>query len=134
MKETFPVRFPAAALTTALLFAPLAAFAHGSPPAPVHGGVVSESSGEHWVELSVAGDQVTAWVSDADNKPIPAAQLGGKATILIDGKTQAIALNPADANSVTGKLAAPATGRVTAVLALTAGGKPTQVKFVVPAK
>ncbi len=123
-----------AALTTALLFAPLAAFAHGAPPAPAHGGVVSEGSGEHWVELSIAGDQVTAWVSDEDNKPIPAAQLGGKATVLIDGKSQAVALSPADANSVTGKLAAPATGQVTAVLALTAGGKPVQVKFVVPAK
>ena len=123
-----------AALTTVFLFAPLAAFAHGTPPAPAHGGVVSEGSGEHWVELSVAGDQVTAWVSDEDNKPIPAAQLGGKATVLIDGKTQAVALAPADANSVTGRLAAPATGRVTAVLALTASGKPVQVKFVVPAK
>lgn len=124
----------AAALTTAFLLAPLAAFAHGTPPAPAHGGVVAEGSGEHWVELAVAGDQVTAWVSDEDNKPIPAAQLGGKATVLIDGKTQVVALNPADANSVAGKLAAPATGRVTAVLALTAGGKPVQVKFVVPAK
>ena len=123
-----------AALTTAFLFAPPAAFAHGTPPAPAHGGVVSEGSGEHWVELSVAGDQVTVWVSDEDNKPIPAAQLGGKATVLIDGKTQAVALTPAEANSVTGRLAAPATGRVTAVLALTAGGKPVQVKFVVPAK
>lgn len=45
-----------------------------------------------------------------------------------------VALNPAGANSVTDKLAAPATGRVTAVLALTAGGKPVLVKFVVPAK
>jgi len=128
------VNIRAAALTTAFLFAPLAAFAHGAPPAPAHGGIVAEGSGEHWVELAVAGDQVTAWVSDEDNKPVPAAQLGGKATILIDGKTQAVVLNPADANSVTGRLAAPATGRVTAVLALTAGGKPVQVKFVVPAK
>ena len=79
-----------------------------------------------------AADSSSA-TSDADVQ-IPAAQLGGKATVLIDGKTQAVALAPADANSVTGKLAAPATGRVTAVLALTAGGKPVQVKFVVPAK
>jgi len=129
----------AAALATVLLFAASAAFAplasaHGTPPAPAHGGIVEEGSGEHWVELAVAGDQVTAWVSDEGNKPIPAAQLGGKATVLIDGKTQNVALSPADANSVTGKLSAPATGKVTAVLALTAGGKPVQVKFVVPAK
>jgi hypothetical protein len=128
-----------AALTAALLFAPPAAFAptafaHGEKPVPAHGGIVADESGEHWVELAVAGDQVTAWVSDANNKPVPAAQLGGKATVLIGGRTQTVALSPADANSVTGKLAAPATGRVTAVLALTAGGKPVQVKFVVPAK
>ncbi len=129
----------AAALATTILFAASAVFAplasaHGTPPAPAHGGIVEEGSGEHWVELAVAGDQVTAWVSDEDNKPIPAAQLGGRATVLIDGKTQNVALSPADANSVTGKLSAPATGKVTAVLALTAGGKPVQVKFVVPAK
>lgn len=126
-------------LAAALLFASpavfsLSAFAHGAPPAPAHGGIVEEGSGEHWVELAVAGDQVTAWVSDEDNKPVPAAQLGGKATVLIDGKTQNVALSPAGANSVTGKLSAPAAGKVTAVLALTAGGKPVQVKFTVPAK
>lgn len=121
-------------LTTVLLLAPLAASAHGAPPAPAHGGIVAEGSGEHWVELSVAGDQLTAWVSNEDNKPIPAAQLGGKAIVLIDGKTQTVPLSPAADNSVTGKLVAPATGKLTAVLALTAQGKPVQVKFVVPAK
>lgn len=123
----------AALVATTLSLAPVAAFAHGAPPAPAHAGIVAEGSGEHWVEMSVAGDQITAWVSDEDNKPIPAAQLGGKATVLIDGKTQTVPLSPAADNSVTGKLAAPATGRLTAVLALTAQGKPVQVKFVVPA-
>ena len=124
----------AALFAAAFSFAPAAAFAHGAPPAPAHGGTVAEGSGEHWVELSVSGEQMTAWVSDEDNKPIPAAQLGGKATVLIDGKTQTVPLSPAADNSVTGKLSAPATGRLTAVLALTAQGKPVQVKFVVPAK
>ena len=121
-------------LTTAFLLASPSAFAHGDKPAPAHGGIVAEENSEHWVELAVVGDQVTAWVSDADNKPVPAAQLGGKATVLVGGKSQVVALSPADANSVSGKLSAPATGQVTAVLALTAGGKPVQVKFVVPAK
>jgi uncharacterized protein YidB (DUF937 family) len=86
------------------------------------------------VQLNVAGDQLKAWVSDENNKPIAAAQLGGKATVLMDGKTQTVPLSPAADNSVTGKLAAPATGKLTAVLSLTAQGKPVQVKFVVPAK
>ena len=123
-----------AVLTTILLFASPGAFAHGDKPAPAHGGIVAEENSEHWVELAVVGDQVTAWVSDADNKPVPAAQLGGKATVLVGGKSQVVALSPASTNSVTGKLSAPATGQVTAVLALTAGGKPVQVKFVVLAK
>ena len=55
-------------------------------------------------------------------------------TVLIDGKTQTTAFSPADANSVTGKLLVPATGKVTAILALTAGGKPAQVKFIVLAR
>jgi hypothetical protein len=45
-----------------------------------------------------------------------------------------VALSPAAGNSVTGKLAAPVTGRLTAVLALTAQGKSVQVKFIVLAK
>lgn len=122
------------ALLAAALLSPVAAFAHGTPPAPAHGGIVAEGSGEHWVEMSVAGDQLTAWVSEEDGAPIPAAQLGGKATVLIDGKTQTVALSPGAANSVTGTLAAPAAGRLTAVLALTAQGKPVQVKFVLPAR
>lgn len=109
------------------------AFAHGDAPAPAHGGMVVEGS-EHWVELTVAGDQVTAWVSGNDQMPIPGAQLGGKATVLVGGKSQVVVLSPAEGNSITGKLSAPAMGQVTAVLALTAGGKPVQVKFVVPAK
>jgi len=124
----------AALLATAVLVTPLAALAHGAPPAPAHGGTVAEGSGEHWVEMSVAGDQLTAWVSDEDNKPIPAVQLGGKATILIDGKTQIVPLSPAAENSLTGNLAAQPTGRMTAVLALTAQGKPVQAKFIIPAK
>ena len=121
-------------VATALLLASPAAFAHGTPPAPAHGGTIAEGSGEHWVELSVSGDQLTAWVSDENDKPIPAAQLGGKATVLIDGKSQSVPLSPAEGNSVSGKLASPAAGRLTAVLALTAQGKPVQVKFVIPSR
>ena len=117
------------ALAASLLLAPAAAFAHGTPPAPAHGGVVAESSGEHWVELFVHGDQVTAWVLDEDRKPVPGAQLGGKATVLAGGKREEVALAPGEANSVTGKLAAPVSGKVTAVLQLTVGGKPDTVRF-----
>ena len=114
-----------------LALAPAAVFAHGTPPAAAHGGVVAESSGEHWVELVVRGDQVTAWVLDGDKKPVPSTQLVGKATMLIGGKREEVTLAPGEGNSVTGKLAAPASGKMTAVLQLTVSGKPATVRFAV---
>ena len=110
---------------------PAEAFAHGIPPAAAHGGVVAESSGEQWVELVVHGDQMTAWVLDEDRKPAPGAQLGGKATVLAGGKREEVALAPGEANSLSGKLATPVSGKMTAVLQLTVGGKPATVRFAV---
>ena len=102
---------------------------HGTPAA-AHGGLVAESTDhQHWVELVIAGDRLTAWVSDEHNKPIPSARLGGKATVLVAGKREEVPLTPGEANSVTGKLAAAPSGKVTSVLALTIGGKPAQVRF-----
>lgn len=43
----------------------------------------------------------------------------------------AIASQAHDGNSLTGKLAAPVSGKVTAVLQLTVGGKPATVRFAV---
>ena len=118
-----------ASLTLALLFAPVSAFAHGAPPAAVHGGVVAESSGEHWVELVVHGDQLVAYVLGEDKQPIPAAQIGGKATVLAGGKHEEVKLTPGEGNSLTGTLGAPVSGKVTAVLQLMVNGKPTTVRF-----
>ena len=88
-----------------LLLAPTAAFAHGTPPAPAHGGQVVEDSAEHWVELVTSGALLTVYVLDEGKTPIPSAQLGGKATVLVGGKSQVVALAPGDGNSLTGKLA-----------------------------
>lgn len=125
------MKFHAFAVACLLALAPAAAFAHGTPPAAAHGGVVAESSGEQWVELVVRGDQVTAWVLDEDKKPVPGPQLGGKATVLAGGKREEVALAPGEENSLTGKLAVPVSGKVTAVLQLTVGGKPATVRFAV---
>jgi len=111
------------------LLAPAAAFAHGTPPAPAHGGQVVEDSAEHWVELVTSGDLLTVYVLDEDRNPVPSAQLGGKATVLVGGKSQVVALAPGDGNSLTGKLAPAASGKMTAVLSLTVSGKPAQARF-----
>ena len=117
------------AASLGLLLAP-AAFAHGTPPTPAHGGQVAEDSAEHWVELVIAGDTVTVWVVDKDEKPIAARELGGKATILVAGKSQAVLLMPGEANSLTGKLPSAAAGKTTTVLLLVVSGKAAQVRFV----
>lgn len=117
------------ALGLLLLTAPALAFAHGTPPAATHGGQVQEDSADHWIELVIKGGQVIVYVSDENNKPIAASQLGGKVTLLVGGKTQTVELKPAEGNSLTGSFAPAATGKATAVLSLTVGGKPAQARF-----
>jgi len=114
-----------------LAMAPAGAFAHGTPPAAAHGGQVAEDSGENWVEVVIKGDRLAVYVVDEAKAPVPSAKLTGKATVLVGGKSQSVALAPGDANSLTGKLDPAATGKVTAVLMLTVGGKPTQSRIAV---
>ncbi len=111
-----------------ILLAPAIACAHGPAPAPAHGGQLQEAA-EHWVELVVRGDEVTVYVNEPDNKPLPAKEWSSKATVLVGGKTQTVTFSPGEGNSAVGKLAAPANGRVTAVLQLTIDGKPAQARF-----
>ncbi len=118
-------------LAAFLAAAPHAAFAHGTPPVPAHGGQVVEDSAENWVELVIKGDQLTVYVLDEAKAPVPSAKLTGKATVLVGGKSQQVALAPADANSLNGRLDPAATGKVTAVLSLAVAGKPTQARLTV---
>ena len=123
------MRMHTAIVALGLLLVPAAAFAHGTPPAPAHGGQVVEDSAEHWVELVISGDILTVWVLDGSQKPVPAAQLSGKATVLVAGKSQVVLLAPGDANSLSGKLPAAAAGKTTTVLSLTVSGKTSQARF-----
>jgi len=123
------MRMHTAIIALGLLLGPAAAFAHGAPPPPAHGGQVAEDSAERWVELVISGDTLTVWVLDESQKPVPAAQLSGKATVLVAGKSQVLVLAPGDANSLTGKLPAAAAGKMTTVLLLTVSGKTAQARF-----
>lgn len=123
------MRLSITAAILGLLLSPAAVLAHGSAPAAAHGGQVVEDSAEHWVELVISGDTVTVWVLDNDQKPLPAAQLGGKVTVLVAGKSQAVTLAAGEGNSLTGKLAAAVAGKTTTVLSLTVGGKAAQARF-----
>ena len=110
---------------------PIAAFAHGTPPAAAHGGQVAEDSSENWVEVVIKGDRLDVYVLDEAKAPVPSAKLTGKATVLVGGKSQSVALAPGNANSLTGKLDPAAAGKVTAILSLSVGGKPTQARIAV---
>lgn len=123
------MKFHTVAAAIGLLLAPCTVLAHGTPPTPAHGGQVAEDSAEHWVELVISGDTLTVWVLDETKTPVPAAQLGGKATVLVGGKSQVVVLAPGEANSLTGKLPAAATGKTTTVLSLTVSGKTAQARF-----
>ena len=117
-------------LAAALIAPPLLAQAHGTPPAPTHGGVVVEDSTEHWVECVIKGNQIAVFVVDADKLPIPSAQLAGKATVLAGSKILRVTLAPGAANSLTGLLTEAALGHTTVVLSLTIGGVPSQSRVV----
>ena len=113
-----------------LLAAPVSASAHGPAPTPAYGGQVQEVS-EHWVELVVRGDVMTVYVNEQDRKPLATTEWNGKATVLMAGKSEAVTLTPAGPNSASGKLSAPVSGRITAVLQLTIDGKLATVRFAV---
>jgi tellurite resistance-related uncharacterized protein len=123
------MKLVAASLMMALAIAPIPVFAHGERPQPVHGGDVQDAQGV-WVELVVKGSDVTVYVVSEDHKPVPAQQISGTATILIDSKSYKVDLSPGEANSVQGKLPVPATGKLVATVALKVGGKSASARFM----
>jgi hypothetical protein len=81
----------AVALAASLVLSPLVALAHGDPPQAAHGGQMQEAH-ENWVELVVSGTQVTLYVLDEGRKPVPASQVSGTASVLVEGKIYKVQL------------------------------------------
>ena len=123
------MRLVAAWMVLAFAFAPVPGFAHGERPQAAHGGAVQEAA-ELWLELVVQGTDVQVYVLDEARRPVPAAQISGTATVLIEGKSYKVELSPAEANSVHGTLPVAATGRIVATVALKVGGKPASARFM----
>jgi hypothetical protein len=123
------MKFSTASFLAALAIAPLPVLAHGDRPQPVHGGEIQDAQGV-WVEFLVKGSDVTVYVMSEDHKPIPAQQISGTATVLIDGKSYKVDLSPGDANSVKGTLPIAASGKLIATVALKVGGKPASARFM----
>lgn len=118
--------FAAMALTLALL-TPLSA--HEAAKGR-HGGLRVDA-GKYHTELLVDGTtSVVVFLSDADDKPIPAAGFKATAILIIDGKSQRIAMTPAGESKLAGTAPSPVRPGVKGVVQLTApDGKTAQGKF-----
>ena len=88
-------------------------------------------AGKYHTELLVDGStNVAVFLSDADDKPIPAAGFKATAILIIDGKSQRIELKPAEASKMAGTAPAPVKPGVKGVVQLTApDGTTAQGKF-----
>lgn len=121
----------AAALATAATWtswvAPRSARAHdGTGP---NGGQLVEA-GKYHVELVGKGTRLDVFVSDADEKPLPAAGFKALAILVIDGKPQRIPLQPDGADRLSGTAPAPLGSPAKGVLQLTApDGTVVQARF-----
>lgn len=78
------MKLTAVTMVLALVLAPAVTFAHGEQPQAAHGGEVQDAQGV-WVELVVKASNVTVYVLAEDQKPVPAAQIEGTATVLVGG-------------------------------------------------
>lgn len=116
------------ALSVALL-APTFALAHDAAKGR-HGGWRVDA-GKYHTELVVDGSSnVVVYLSDADDKPIPAAGFKGTAIFIIDGKSQRFALAPSEGSKLVGTAPAPIKRGVKGVVQLTApDGSSAQGKF-----
>ena len=119
-----------AALALALLFAvPTLSFAHEA--AKGRNGGLRVDAGKYHTEILANGTTTVAvFLSDADDKPIPAAGFKGTAILVIDGKTQRISLEPADGSRLAGTSPVAVQAGVKGVVQLTApDGTTAQGKF-----
>lgn len=88
-------------------------------------------AGKYHTELVIDGSSsVVVYLSDVDDKPIPAAGFKATAILIIGGKSQRIELKPADASKMVGTAPAPVKPGVKGVVQLTApNGETAQGKF-----
>lgn len=118
----------ATALTLSL-FAGTAALAHEA--AKGQNGGLRVDAGTYHTELVADGTtKVTVFLSDVNDKPIPAAGFKANAILVINGRSQRFALEPADGSKLVGTAPAPVKTGVKGAIQLTApDGSTAQGKF-----
>jgi hypothetical protein len=94
----------------AFAFALLATTAAAHEPRKGPNGGALVDAGSYHIEVIGNGAAIEVLVSDATDKPLPATGFKALAIMVIDGKTQRIALEPAaDGKKLVGKAPAPMT-------------------------
>lgn len=117
------------ALATALVATSAFGVLAHSESKTLHGGKVVDS-GNHHLELVAADGSLTLYVRDEADKPEDVMKAKASATVLADGKTEAVALQPAAGGVLNGKGAFKASKGVTVVINLTMPDhKPEQARF-----
>lgn len=119
-------------LAAALLLSPVAAFGH-APPVGVHGGMQTHAGPLHQ-EIVIGKDSLTVYLNTMEDKPVDTAGAVGTVTLLIAGAPVQVALAPAGANSLSGKLdrAVPPGTKIATTVTL-AGKGPITARYEVPA-
>ncbi len=122
------LKIAAAAMAVAVALAvPAAAHEAGKG----HNGGMRVDAGKYHTELVVDGStNVVVYLSDSDDKPIPAAGFKATAILVIAGKSERIALSPDTGSRLVGKASAAVRAGVKGVVQLTApDGATAQAKF-----
>ena len=119
----------AAAAAALFLVAGSAANAHEA--AKGHNGGLRVDAGAYHTELLVDGTtKVTVFLSDVNDKPIPAAGFKANAILVVDGKSQRFILDPAEGSKLVGIAPVPVRPGVKGAIQLTApDGSTAQGKF-----
>lgn len=107
----------------------LGGFAHAHEATGPNGGRLVDAGNLH-VELVASGKSVNVFVTDANDKPVPAADFKGTAVLVVDGKAQRIPLAPAKGNQLTGEAQVAVPGSVKGAVQLQLpGGASVQGRF-----
>lgn len=103
--------------------------AHAHDATGPNGGQLTDA-GKYHVELVGKGTRIEVFVSDANDKPLPATGFKALAILVIDGKPQRIPLQPDGADRLAGVSPSPFASPARGVLQLTApDGTIAQAKF-----
>ena len=118
-------------ITALFLTLALAVPAVGHEAAKGRNGGLRVDAGKYHTEILLDGSTtVVVFLSDTDDKPVPAAGFKGTVILVIKGKSERFALEPADGSRLVGTAPAPVKADTKGVVQLTApDGATAQGKF-----